>query len=340
MLTRRRPSTITLLLWVFLVPISSCISTSMSSTSSKSGNVFIFVESYTTVAILHHLSSPYYASSRRRIWSKSPPLVLLNLFRSRRHRHSDSLNRIVEIESHIDWMELLEEDSDYERNDDDDDPTTTKLVAVTFTAPWCRYCPKFIHRWNRKLVHRYYKNEAKRIKREEKVKKKGDSGLEEEEEDCSMKDTKETKKIRVVPTFASVELNASTKKLCLSLNIQQLPTVQFYWKGELINSFPSYGGGGVSKSGISFARETLQRYLQMTSIDELEDEKMIWSIRSEAMSIQQEQKGSTSYFYSTTNTRRRPNVSSTDWKPMETLYLRKRDYLFKFNNNKRNRRIQ
>ena len=336
MLKLRRPSIITLLLWVSLVPISSWISTSTSSSTFKSGNAFIFVDSYTTVAILHHLSSPSYSSSRRRNWSKSPPLVLLNLFRSRRNRHSDSLNRIIEIESHIDWMELLEEASDEESNEEGDDPTTTKLVAVTFTAPWCRCCPKFLHRWNRKLVHRYYKNEVKRIKREEKMKKKGDNNVE-DEEDCNRNDKKTT---RVVPTFASVELNASTKKLCLSLNIQQLPTVQFYWKGELINSFPSYGGGGVSKGGISFARETLQRYLQMTSIDELEHEKMIWSIRSEAMSIQQEQKGSTSYFYSTTNTRRRPNVSSTDWKPMETLYLRKRDYLFKFNNNKRNRRIQ
>ena len=149
----------------------------------------------------------------------SPSKSLLELFRSRKERLNGGNNNkyVREIESHIDWMELLQGDED--DFDAEDNTTTTRIVVVTITATWCRHCKKFTRRWNHKLVHAYY-NKAKRKDTRKKNKGSGD-----------VTGSVET---RVVPVFASVACDGANKHLCRSLNIEQLPTVQFYWNGELM----------------------------------------------------------------------------------------------------------
>ena len=128
---------------------------------------------------------------------------------------------VHEIESHADWLELLwfddgddDDDNDQEEmitNDDDDDDESSSsqlqpipmkklpITAVTFHASWCRYCLKFLKKWNRKVVANPQLKQQLR--------------------------------------FASVEYGAN-RKLCQSLNIQKLPTIQLYYGQDLFASFP------------------------------------------------------------------------------------------------------
>lgn len=127
---------------------------------------------------------------------------------------------VHEIESHADWLELLwfddddDDDNDQEEmitNDDDKSSSSQKqqqqpipkkklpITAVTFHASWCRYCLKFLKKWNRKVVANPQLNQHLR--------------------------------------FASVEYGAN-RKLCQSLKIQKLPTIQLYYGQDLFASFP------------------------------------------------------------------------------------------------------
>ena len=86
--------------------------------------------------------------------------------------------------------------------DDDDEGDTKKpiITAVSFHASWCRYCLKFQRKWKQKIVG---------------SSKLADAGI----------------------RFVSVEYGAN-RKLCQSLNIEQLPTVQLYYGEDLLASFP------------------------------------------------------------------------------------------------------
>jgi thiol-disulfide isomerase/thioredoxin len=68
--------------------------------------------------------------------------------------------------------------------------------------------------------------------------------------------------------FASVDFGAN-KKLCQSLNINQLPTVQFYFKGKLLSSFPC------GPKGFSTLQNTMTKYLEMDS-RELEQQALLY----------------------------------------------------------------
>ena len=68
------------------------------------------------------------------------------------------------------------------------------------------------------------------------------------------------------------------------------------------------------------ARDTLKQYLDMTSLHELEQERLQWAIFEEAS-----REGSPTNAVTASRGRRRPNWwSTTDWAPMESLYIRKR----------------
>uniref|UniRef100_A0A7S4V5T1 Thioredoxin domain-containing protein n=1 Tax=Ditylum brightwellii TaxID=49249 RepID=A0A7S4V5T1_9STRA len=143
----------------------------------------------------------------------------LDLFRSKSASQIENPN-VIEIESHVDWMEMLHDENDAD------------ITAVTFHASWCKFCQKFKLKWNRKIV-RPFSTEVK---------------------------------------FASVEFGAN-KKLCQSLNIKQLPTVQFYTRnGNLVSSFPC----GPKSFGV--VQKTMNRYLEM-DLEQLEREAALWEAR-------------------------------------------------------------
>ena len=268
-------------------------------------------ESFAPKGAFPHFEAPRSLRLYRR---SSPSKTLLKLFRSRKERLNGGNNNkyVREIESHIDWMELLQGDED--DFDAEDNTTTTRIVVVTITATWCRHCKKFTRRWNHKLVHAYY-NKAKRKDTRKKKKGSGDvTGRDKNKKDENENDLGSVE-TRVVPVFASVACDGANKHLCRSLNIKQLPTVQFYWNGELINSFPCS-----ASRGIAMARDTLKQYLDMTSIHELEQERLQWAIFEEAS-----RESSPANAVAASRGRRRPNWwRTTDWAPMESLYIRKR----------------
>lgn len=68
--------------------------------------------------------------------------------------------------------------------------------------------------------------------------------------------------------FASAEFGAN-KKLCQSLSINKLPTVQFYHNGKLLSSFPC------GPKGFSTVQKTMTKYLEMDS-SELARETQRW----------------------------------------------------------------
>jgi thioredoxin-like negative regulator of GroEL len=74
--------------------------------------------------------------------------------------------------------------------------------------------------------------------------------------------------------FASVEFGIN-QKLCKSLNVKQLPTVQFYCDGELLSSFPCV------PKGFSKIQKTLQTYLEMDSAA-LKQQSKIWAACAKA----------------------------------------------------------
>mmetsp|Transcript_8178 Transcript_8178/g.17289 ORF Transcript_8178/g.17289 Transcript_8178/m.17289 type:complete len:262 (-) Transcript_8178:123-908(-) len=122
--------------------------------------------------------------------------IQLALFRSKR-KDGSIPDPVVDIESHVDWMELLEDDE--------------RVIAVNFHASWCKFCRKFRMKWDRKVVR-------------------------------PMSDRVDQTTGKVIQTgrgvqFAAVEYSAN-KKLCQSLQIGALPTVQFYWKGKMLASLP------------------------------------------------------------------------------------------------------
>lgn len=94
---------------------------------------------------------------------------------------------MLKVESHADWLELIE---DYE----DDDHSIT---VVAFTASWCKFCQKFLRKWNHKVVKPH--------------RKKAD-----------------------VVKFASVDYG-SNRQLCKSLDIDALPTLLFYHQGTVVH---------------------------------------------------------------------------------------------------------
>ena len=118
--------------------------------------------------------------------------------------------QVQHIESHADWMELLWQDDDVDDDDDEEEDGSDtpkqhpkRITAVSFHASWCRYCLKFQRKWNHQMVRSplFQTNPSRLLQ------------------------------------FASVEYGAN-RKLCQSLHIQQLPTVQFYYGEDLLTSFP------------------------------------------------------------------------------------------------------
>jgi hypothetical protein len=67
--------------------------------------------------------------------------------------------------------------------------------------------------------------------------------------------------------FASVEFGAN-RKLCQSLNINTLPTVQFYCEGKLLSSSPC------GPKGFSTLQNTMTKYLEM-DLRELEQQALL-----------------------------------------------------------------
>ena len=127
-------------------------------------------------------------------------------------------NKMMEVQSHADWMELLFEDNE---------AAESSIKAVFFHASWCKFCQRFKLHWNRQ--RRIY----------------GDT-----------------------VTFASVEYSTN-KKLCQSLDVEHLPTIQFYHQDSLLHSAPC------SPKNICAVKQRLELYLTMDE-DQLEEAAELW----------------------------------------------------------------
>jgi len=79
-----------------------------------------------------------------------------------------------------------------------------KITVVKFHAAWCKSCQRMNHQWEGKILRKYSDNDKFQ--------------------------------------FASVEFGRN-KKLCESLGIAKLPTVRYYYQGEVISSL----SGGAKK---------------------------------------------------------------------------------------------
>lgn len=182
---------------------------------------FVCVESFTGVVGCNH---------HRGFAAES--LIKLGLFGSKQRRKSGIIVPITEVESHIDWAELLEGDD-------------RRITAVNFHASWCKFCQKFKSKWYGKCVRRF----GDRI-------------------DDASGELLETGSVR----FASVEYGAN-QKLCRSLRIKELPTVQFYSKGQLLSSFPC------GPKGFATVQAAMKHYLEATQ-EELDREAAAWETKN------------------------------------------------------------
>ena len=201
-------------------------------------------------------------------------IVSLGLLRSKKKDKAVPAP-IIEIESQIDWLELLDE---YDG-----------IIAVYFHASWCKFCQKFKLTWNRKLARPLgdWVNETNG-----EVVKSG-SGV----------------------RFVSVEYGTN-KKLCQSLKIKELPTVQFYSKGRLLTSF------SCGPKGFSSVQRAMDHYLEAGE-EELDQEATMWEVKERSTDEQNET------ILPMEINEEGPNALSKEIEEETepTLYLRKRDRL-------------
>lgn len=123
--------------------------------------------------------------------------------------------------------------------------------------------------------------------------------------------------------FASVEFGAN-KKLCQGMNVNKLPTVQFYSHGKLLSSFPC------GPKGLPMVQNAMQRYMEMDS-HELQQEAEKWAQYSETK-MQEDSKSSTpsdipEAFADDEEEDESKEALDNDEMKKPELYIRKRDRL-------------
>eukprot|EP00980_Cylindrotheca_fusiformis_P007499 scaffold1559_cov114-Cylindrotheca_fusiformis.AAC.4 len=199
------------------------------------------IKSSTITALqMFHSSSSNNKNRKRSKQKEQQPKEQSNINKSRITRT---------IESYVDWLELFDYDNDYDDDDNDDNDENNnkkKITVVTFHASWCKYCQKFNRKWDRKMVRPYYNNNNNK--------------------NVLLQDA--------TIQFASVEFGRN-QKLCQSLHIEKLPTVQFYYSCNgnnllLLSSMPCGPNGGFST-----IQKIMSIYLKMND-DELQEEAHQW----------------------------------------------------------------
>ena len=207
---------------------------------------------------------------------------------------------IVQIESHADWLELFDTiawDYDDDGHDDQIDGSddgvihnglidhgnhtvttantvtnvtpNTQIIAVTFTASWCKYCQSFKRKWQRKIVQPTYKQQQQQgatTTKPGKTMKKTIKSPTRATSTATIGGVRQNAKGTAQVQFASVDYGTN-RKLCQSLKIHALPTIQFYngENGDLLTSFPC------GPKGFAIAKETFHNFVSMTPQD-LEEE--------------------------------------------------------------------
>jgi thiol-disulfide isomerase/thioredoxin len=99
-------------------------------------------------------------------------------------------SKAFEVQSHADWLELLDTDGD-----DDDD----RITLVLFKAKFCKTCQAFEREWKRKVLP---------------LASASDDRLQ----------------------LGTVDVQQN-RKLIKEVGVKSLPTVQFYFRGNLLTSF-------------------------------------------------------------------------------------------------------